>query len=73
MLSKYNKLLAYLKYLNIKPDVDNFNSGFRIQKIVFLLKSMDLNIDYNFKPGSMILIAKCWQMTIITTKKTSII
>lgn len=49
MLTKYNKLLAYLKYLDIKPDVDNSISMFMIQNVGFLLKSMNLNVDYNFK------------------------
>ncbi len=49
MVNKYDRLLAYLKYLNIRPDVDNFDSRFMIQKVTYLLKSMGLGVDYDFK------------------------
>jgi uncharacterized protein YwgA len=42
------KLIAYLKFLNLKLDPSNSRDRFRIQKIAFLLKSMGAGLNYEF-------------------------
>ena len=42
------KLIAYLKFLNLKLDPSNSRNRFRIQKIAFLLKSMGAGLNYEF-------------------------
>jgi len=42
------KLIAYLKFLNLKLDPSNSRDRFRIQKIAFLLKSMGAELNYEF-------------------------
>ena len=42
------KLIAYLKFLNLKLDPSNSGDRFRIQKMAFLLKSMGAGLNYEF-------------------------
>jgi len=42
------KLIAYLKFLNLSLDPNNSKDRFRIQKMAFLLKSMGTELNYEF-------------------------
>jgi len=42
------KLIAYLRYLNLPLDPNNSRHRFRIQKMAFLLKSMGIELNYEF-------------------------
>ncbi len=42
------KLGKILKFLGIDPDISNFDSRLRIQKITYILKSMGVSLSYNF-------------------------
>jgi len=43
------KLIAYLKYLNLRIDINNSRDRFKLQKLAFLLKSMGIELNYEFK------------------------
>jgi uncharacterized protein YwgA len=42
------KLIAYLKFLNLPLDPSNSRDRFKIQKMAFLLKSMGAELNYEF-------------------------
>ena len=42
------KLIAYLEFLNLPLDPNNSRHRFRIQKMAFLLKSMGIELNYEF-------------------------
>ena len=42
------KLIAYLKFLNLPLDPSNSGDRFRIQKMAFLLKNMGTELNYEF-------------------------
>jgi len=42
------KLIAYLRYLNLPLGPSNSGDRFRIQKMAFLLKSMGIELNYEF-------------------------
>ncbi len=44
-----NKLIAYFKYLGFRFDTSDFDSRFNVQKIVFILKSMGIDVSYEFR------------------------
>jgi len=48
MKTDREKLIAYLKYLNLSLDPKIPRDRFRIQKIAFLLKSMGIELNYEF-------------------------
>jgi uncharacterized protein YwgA len=43
-----NKLIAYFKYLGFRFNTSDFDSGFNVQKIAFILKSMGIDVNYRF-------------------------
>ncbi|MGC8622291.1 MAG: hypothetical protein ACP5U0_10290 [Caldisphaera sp.] len=49
MSDNKEKLIAYLKYLNLPINASFSADRFRLQKISFLLKSMGIGLDYDFK------------------------
>ncbi len=44
-----NKLIAYFKYLGFRFNTSDFDSRFNVQKIVFILKSMGIDVSYEFR------------------------
>ncbi|WP_393972012.1 hypothetical protein OXIME_000613 [Oxyplasma meridianum] len=48
METNKDKLISYLKYLGKDVEVEAFDSRFSIQKIAFILKSMGLELSYEF-------------------------
>jgi len=48
MIKDIKKLIAYFNYLGIKFYINDFNVRFQIQKIAFILKSMGIDLNYNF-------------------------
>jgi uncharacterized protein YwgA len=42
------KIIAYSKYLNMNINLDSPGHRFRLQKLAFLLKSMGIDLDYEF-------------------------
>lgn len=49
MKNDRDKTIAFLKYLQINPDIEDYESRFRIQKTMAILKSMGAPIDYRFE------------------------
>ena len=44
-----NKLISYFKYLGFRFKTSDFDSGFNVQKIAFILKSMGIDVSYRFQ------------------------
>ena len=43
-----DKLVSALDYLGLKPNIDEYEWRFRIQKLTFILKALGFGIDFNF-------------------------
>jgi len=47
-MSNIDKVIASLKFLNFRPNVNVYNSRFLIQKITFLAQALGMPTDYSF-------------------------
>jgi len=50
MTENFDKVIAVIKYLGLRPNLSEYRWRFLLQKITFLAQSLGLNTDYNFTP-----------------------